>query len=292
MPGWGSWEWVGLDIREELSKCFQTLTFQPGELPTCDVLFVVKHPITLEILNRIPGKTSVIYCPVDHYGSGAELDQDGAMLRRCSRVIVHCQRLRRYFEPYTPVDYIDHHVKFVAPMRQTFLNDGYFLWVGVRSNLAPLVEWVNEHPLPGELRLLTNPENASVVPKPGELGFRRDLPVRIESWSPERHLEWTAEARAAIDIKGNDFRSRHKPPAKAMDFIASGLPLAINPDSSVVEHLARMGFDIPSPLDMDLWLSQKYWEETKAFGRALRELLSLERIGRRYRRIVDEVVVE
>ena len=56
---------------------------------------------------------------------------------------------------------------------------------------------------------------------------------------------------AAIDIKGDDFRSRHKPPAKAIDFIASGVPLAMNPDSSMVEHLARMGFDVASPLDTE-----------------------------------------
>jgi hypothetical protein len=34
---------------------------------------------------------------------------------------------------------------------------------------------------------------------------------------------------------------------KAIDFIASGLALAMNPDSSPVEHLARMGFEICSP---------------------------------------------
>src|SRR5229473_6613947 len=120
MPGWGSWRWVGLDVRQELSKYFQALIFQPGELPNCSVLVVVKHPGTLELLNRIPGNTSVIYCPVDHYGSASELDQDGAMLRRCSRVVVHCERLRRYFEPYAPVVYMDHHVKFTAPMRPSF----------------------------------------------------------------------------------------------------------------------------------------------------------------------------
>src|SRR3989442_9412999 len=108
----------------------------------------------------------------------------------------------------------------------------------------------------------------------------------------ERRMELTAGARGAIDIKGSDFRSRHKPPAKAIDFIASGLPLAMNLDSSSVEHLARMGFDVASPLDTERWMSREYFEETCRFGRAVRELLSIRRIGRRYKRIVEDVLAE
>jgi hypothetical protein len=116
--------------------------------------------------------------------------------------------------------------------------------------------------------------------------------VRVYNWSKELHLELVAGARAAIDIKDQDFRSRHKPPAKAIDFIASGLTLAMNPDSSPVAHLARMGFDVADPLDIERWLSQAYWHETQSLGRALAELLSLERVGRRYKRIIDEVLAE
>ena len=39
-------------------------------------------------------------------------------------------------------------------------------------------------------------------------------------------------AVAAIDIKGDDFRARHKPPAKMLDFLASGVPVITNPGSS------------------------------------------------------------
>jgi hypothetical protein len=116
--------------------------------------------------------------------------------------------------------------------------------------------------------------------------------VRIEEWTPERQLELTAKARAAIDIKGTDFRPRHKPPAKGIDFIASGLPLAMNPDCSTVEHLSRMGFDVVSPLDIDRWFAPEYWEETRRFGIALRELLSRQRVGLRYKRIIAQVLSE
>jgi hypothetical protein len=66
----------------------------------------------------------------------------------------------------------------------------------------------------------------------------------------------------------------------------------MNPDSCVVEHLARLGFDVPSPLDPERWLSQEYAEETRRFGTALRELLSLARVGRRWRRLLEAVLAE
>jgi hypothetical protein len=94
------------------------------------------------------------------------------------------------------------------------------------------------------------------------------------------------------DIKDNDFRSGHKPPAKAIDAVASGVPLAMNPDSSPVEHLGRLGFEVATPLDTQRWFSRAYWEETQRFGRALRELLSLERVGQRFRRIIEDVIKE
>jgi hypothetical protein len=291
-PGWGSWDWVGSDICCEVSKYFRTIVYKPRELPVCDVLLMIKHPLPLEMLEQVPLKTPVIYVPVDYYGSAAEIDQDSRRLRKCHRIIVHCERLRRYFEPYSSTDSMDHHVKFAPPLRKSYRAKGFFLWVGVRSNLVPLVEWVNEHPLQGELYVLTNPDNPETALEAADLGFRPDSPIRIQTWNKERHLALTAQARAAIDVKGNDFRSRHKPAAKAIDFIASGLPLAMNPDSCVVDHLARMGFDIPSPLDTSSWLSMEFWRETVTFGKALREVLSLARIGRRYKRIIDDVLAE
>jgi hypothetical protein len=186
---------------------------------------------------------------------------------------------------------MDHHVKFAAAAAACHPS-GFILWVGVRTNLPPLVEWVNGHSLPGELRVLTNCEQPQVPPSAADLGFRPDVGVRIANWTAERQVEWTATARAALDIKGMDFRSRHKPAAKAVDFIASGLPLAMNPESSSVEHLAELGFAVPSPLNQARWLSRAYRQETQRFGGALRELLSRERIGRRYRRVIDGVLAE
>jgi hypothetical protein len=291
MPGWGSWEWLGSDLRQELARYYETLVFSDS-VPRCDVAVIVKHPLEPEIVTQLAQRSSVVYCPVDHYGSVAEIDGDAALLRRCARILVHCERLRRYFEPYAPVEFIDHHVKFTPEGDSGYRREGYILWIGVRSNIAPLVSWVNSHPLPSELCVLTNLEDPARRPHPSDFGFSVHHQIRIENWTRERHIELVVGARGALDVKGDDFRSRHKPPAKAIDFIAAGLPLAMNPESSPVEHLRRMGFEVTSPLDWDRWLSQEYWEETRRFGWSLRELLSRERIGRRLRNVIEDVLAQ
>jgi hypothetical protein len=237
-------------------------------------------------------RAAIFYAPVDHYGSPDEIVTHAPLLRHFARIIIHCHRLCPHFEPFAPVEYLDHPIKFAAPLRRRFRRTGNLLWVGVRSNLPPLVEWVNEHPLPLPLDVLTNPEDPDRLPSPEEFGFRSDRAVTVHRWTPERHIAFAAKARAAIDVKGSDFRSRHKPPAKAIDFLASGLPLAMNPDSSPAEHLAGLGFRVCSPLDTDRWLSEAYWNETRAIGRQLRHDLTGPKVAARFLKIVKAVLAE
>jgi hypothetical protein len=289
VPGWGSWDWVGGDVAEALSGVLNVRVFQGWKVPDGEIVVAVKHQPPADWVDQVAQRARLIYAPVDTYGSAAEIDRDVVWLRKCAQIVIHCERQRKYFAPYAPVEYMDHHVKFVAPMREEYQARGDLLWVGVRSNLAPLVKWVNEHPLPAPLDVLTNLEDPEHPPTPAEIGFGAGTAVRVHDWSPERHVAMTAAARAVIDIKGDDFRSRHKPPAKAIDFIASGVPLAMNEGASPVEHLARMGFEVASPLDAGRWLSRPYWEETRRFGLALRELLSRERVAWRWERMIREV---
>jgi hypothetical protein len=289
VPGWGSWDWIGADLSLALSKDFTTRAFRAWEEPDCDIVVLVKHPPRSDWVERVARRAAIIYAPVDAYDSAAAIDADAAWLRKCARIVLHCDRLQKYFASYTSVEYLDHHVKFVAPMRDAFQPRGHLLWVGVRSNLGPLVRWVNTHELPAPLDILTNLEDPERIPTAAGAGFRADAEVQIHHWSPERQVALTTSARGALDIKGDDFRSRHKPPAKAIDFVASGLPLAMNQESSPVEHLARMGFEVASPLDPERWLSRDYWEETRRFGLAIRELLSRQRVARRWKRLIEEV---
>ena len=114
--------------------------------------------------------------------------------------------------------------------------------------------------------------------------------MRIESWTPERHRERLAECRAVLDIKGQDFRARHKPASKAIDAIASGVPLAMNADSSSTAYLRGLGFEIASPQDTDRWLSRPYWEQTRAFGARLRKQMLLTTVADRMAQILSDVL--
>ncbi len=290
MPDFGSWQWVGADIADELSKDFDVRIFD-REIPPADLVVFVKFKPEPDVVRRISHSSAVIYCPIDVYGSSGEIDADAAALGACDRVLIHCERLRKYFTAYAPVEYIDHHVKFSAPMRSIFITDGPILWVGVRSNLPPLVEWVNRQHLPDELWILTNPENPTEIPRPDEVGFQPHNRIRIERWSAERQREWTTVCRGALDIKGDDFRARHKPPAKSIDFLASGIPIALQPDSSAAEYYSHRGFKSANLDDVDRWRSHEYWQEVRRFGTELLDLLSRERIGRSWSRIIYEVLV-
>ena len=290
MPNWGSWHWIGADLCAHLASWFRTSTFRWGEVPICDVCVIVKHPPPREFVAALDPRTALIFCPVDYYGDARSIDADRAFLQRCSRIVIHCERLRRYFVRFAPVEYIDHHLRFHAPLRKQRRADGEFLWIGVRSNLLPLIEWANSNALPGPLRVLTNWEHPERMPSAAEIGFRTAMEVRLENWTPDCHRARLSECRAVLDVKGVDFRARHKPPAKALDVIASGVPLAMNADSSSVEHLANLGFAVAS-LDHPLrWLSADYAAETIRFGSCLRELLALERVGYRWRRLIEAVL--
>jgi glycosyltransferase involved in cell wall biosynthesis len=292
MPGWGSWDWVGTFLLEQLTAAFNTSTFEQWKAPEADAVVVIKHVPPAEWVERVKRRSAVIYCPIDQYGAPTEIDADAGWLRACARVIVHCRRLLPYLGSFAAASYLDHPIKYATPTRKVFRPVGPLLWVGVRSNLAPLVAWVNSHPLPAPLDILTNPEILGRIPSPAELGFRLDCEVRVHEWTPERHLQFVANARAALDIKGDDFRSRHKPPAKAIDFIASGLPLAMNPGTSPVEHLAALGLKVPSPLDIETWLSERYWKETRRVGERLTRELAPTSLAGRFQKLINAALAD
>ena len=290
--GWGSWQWVGAAMCETLSARFDTFTFRAGEGVRADAVVFVKFLPDPETLTELAHTAAVIFCPVDVYGSAREIYLDRPRLRLCDRIIVHCHRLQNLFAPFARVEYLDHHVRFVAEPKIARQPGGMVLWTGSCSNLPPLVEWVNRHQLPGPLCVLTDVPAETARPLAVDYGFRSRQRVSVERWSAARHTELLSQAWLALDIKGADFRQRNKPPAKALDFIASGLPLAMNADSSSAEHLDRLGFQLAIPEDVGHWTSAAYLHETIRCGAALRELLSKERVAFRLARIIEQTLSE
>jgi len=271
MPEFPSWEWVGQDLAEELQSTAETTVFQHA-VPACDAVVFVKFKLDTNALSQIRQRSRVFFCPVDIYESAAEIDADWKALRQCDCVIPHTPTLSKYFVSYTRVECLDHHLKFTISPQPEHKTSGPILWTGNAGNLPPLVEWVNQHSLPEGLWILTNLPHSDN--RAADLGFHASRKVRVADWSPERHREWLGMARAALDIKGTDFRSRHKPATKANDLIASGIPLAMNADSSPAIELASRGFVLARPTDPDYWLSKEYWQKTQEYGTNLKTSLS------------------
>ncbi len=289
-PGAGSWEWLGEDMAQALKGSLETVVFD-REVPDCDVVVFIKYKPSAEMLREIGQRAAIVYCPVDVYGSAAEIDADPGLLL-CDRVIVHCPKLGKYTRSYAPTICLDHHWKFATPVRQEFLTDGPLLWVGVRTNLPPVAKFLSEQRWQDEIWILTNPEHPDDLEFPQRLGLPTGLTFRFEEWTAARHLEWLTQSRAVFDVKGEDFRSRHKPAAKAMDMVASGVPLAINSQSSPAESLRRLGFEVASLEDRKRWLSQEYWEQTVSFAQQIRERNSLTNLTTAWETLIQEVLIE
>ncbi|WP_417850308.1 hypothetical protein [Thalassoglobus sp.] len=281
-PGFGSWEWVGQDLVDELEM--ETVETFRDVVPSCDIAVFIKFKPPYEQLCHLRERCHLVYCPVDIYGSAAEIDLDSDSLSVFDCLITHASALTKYFSPYARVELVDHHVKYVAPLPTKQKTSGPVLWTGNASNLTPLVQWSRQNRLPEELWILTNLQQDAL--SPDRLGFNSYNRVRSENWSPERHREWAQIAQAAIDIKGKDFRARHKPPTKAYDFIASGLPLAMNAESRPIVDVAQHGLQLVEPTDIEQWFSKEYWEATQLLGQKLNRELSRSKVAQKLLRIL------
>ncbi|MCA9037309.1 MAG: hypothetical protein KDA91_19370, partial [Planctomycetaceae bacterium] len=105
--------------------------------------------------------------------------------------------------------------------------DGHFIWIGKLCNLGPVVKWVNQRSLSRPLVIIS--DLGEMPSSSRQLGFTARNSIDFVRWSARDHIEQTRHAFAAIDVKGEEFRSRHKPPAKMLDFLASGIPVISSP---------------------------------------------------------------
>jgi len=228
LSGFGSWNWLGAGLINALGPDVHAVSFRDvATPPTVDVVVFLKFKPPVEILEQLKSRNCrLIFVPVDVYGSASEIDNDIDSIRCFDFVIVHCRRLIRYFNAAARVEYLDHPLKYVLPEPRVDWQPGPLLWVGRRCNISPIVEWVNRCNVTQDLWILTESNGREASPE--EFGFSRPGHIRVGTWTPARHLEWLRNAGFAIDIKGPDFRARHKPPAKLFDYLASGIPVLVN----------------------------------------------------------------
>ena len=290
-----SWNWVGADTARELAKYADVSVFESfRQIPSSDVIMIVKHrpPLALVDAWRRRG-IKLVYVPVDAYGFRSEIHQDRRLLEAFDLVLAHDELVLECLRPYcSRIGLVEHHGKYslaeMAPHRQ----DGYVLWVGGLQHAPYLMDWLERHPSRREVRVLTDADNTAAAGEARKLARRLDIRFEVSGrsinghgmhkWSEAEQQRMMQECKAAIDVKGEDFRQSTKPPTKAQKFISSGIPFACNCETSASRYFRKLGFELASPLEEETWFSRDYWLRTRRFAEDLRSRIAIEPVGRAY----------
>jgi hypothetical protein len=294
-----SWEWVGADIANELCKYYNVLTYKRTEVPAADVIFFIKHiPRSEQFEEYRATGAKLVFVPIDYFRDESHINEYRGFLSNCDLIVAHAQSLVGYFQPHAPTHLIEHHGKYFLPELHPYRSDGYALWVGGVENVPPLLEYIEQNPLEIELRILTNLQHPQMRKKAKNAANRNGIPMKIDGdrlngfqtypWSVGLQADMFREARVAIDIKGASFNQQNKPPTKAQQFVASGIPIAMN-SCGVSSYFAQYGLTIPAPQDAR-WLSIDYHEEVQKIAPMLRSNLTLPSIGSQYKKLVERVL--
>ncbi len=264
-------------------------------------MFIIKERPSHRFIDAARQKGSrIVYCPIDFYQSQAHLVGDADFLRACDMVLVHCERLLPLIRSYCPNShFVEHHDGYSLPEMGEFKEKGFILWVGGCQYLGYVFSWLQQHPIRNEVKLLTDLNKAwstRGARRYASLSLSRKTPsiiagYEVYSWSERLQFEMMRECKAAIDVKQVEiFNQYYKPPTKAQKYIGSGIPFAVNPESCSAEYFRTRGFQVASQLETDRWFSRSYWEDTRRFGRKLREYTSLEAVGLRYKELVESLL--
>jgi hypothetical protein len=291
-----SWAWIGRDMAAALSGDYAVTLFESFETaPAADIVFAVKHRpperFAAEVQTR---QARLVYAPVDIYQDQAEVAADAPMLARCDLVLLHGETLLPYIAPYTSrIEMAEHHLRFALDEPAPYRKDGYVLWVGAAGNLPHLLKFLASHPLPYELRLLTDAFVKERRIAAHYLAARMGVCLQFGkdevngfpafAWSEAAQAQMMRACRAALDIKGQDFNQSTKPPAKAQKFIASGIPFACNEGSPMAHYFLKRGFELAQPEDTARLFSHDYWNETRQEAARLRQKLSFGSVSAAYR---------
>jgi len=290
-----SWEWVGLGMAGELQKYFKVVLFRDfSQVPDANILMIVKQrPQAVFTAAAKARGARIVYVPIDIYESEQEIAEDAAMLRDCDLVLLHSGALRAYIAPFCPaVALVEHHARYALDELLPARPDGFVLWVGGCQHVPYLIHWLQAQRPSYEVRLLTDLHNRRARIAAHVAAHEMGLSLKFDAtaingypafdWSEAAQDQMMRHCAAAIDIKGSSFSQITKPPTKAQQFIASGIPFACNAGNSIAEYFEAHDFAVAEANDAGRLFSRDYWEETRAFAPRLREWTSLESVGRNY----------
>lgn len=302
-----SWDWVGLDTGRELSKYYNVKYFESlKSLPNADAIIVIKQQVPTEFIKEgIRRGIQMIYIPIDFYVSQEHLKKDAKNLSLYHSVLSHSERLTTYLKPYCKrIGFVNHNNKFALSIEDmpSYQEKGYVIWIGGCQYVAYLCHHLRKHPISHPVKIVTDINCDRARHTANQLGAKLGFDLNLSSvsksidgheiyqWSERTQYEMMKDAKAAIDIKGNnDWNQKLKPPTKAQKFIASGIPFAINSESYSTEYFSHHGFNIVSPQFQDRWFSREYWEETREFSQKIRDMTSIEMVGKVLKGVIENV---
>jgi len=286
-----------------LGGSFKTILFKDfARIPPSDAVLAIKVAPPLRFVRRIQRRGGrVIFLPIDGYADEAGIHADRALLGACDLVLAHSETLARCLAPYCRrVGFVEHHGKYTLPALAPYRPEGFILWVGGLQNLPYLLAWIERHPLRHPLRILTDVTNPRARRAARRVAADLGVALRFTAgainghemrpWSEAAQRAALQECKAALDIKGDGFNQRSKPPTKAQKYVSSGIPFACNADSEAARYFRDRGFDLASPDTEDRWYSEAYWRETQSFAVQLRRTIALESVAEAYRAYIEAVL--
>ena len=295
-----SWDWVGLGMADELGQYFHVVLFRDFDaIPDTDLILIVKQRPPAAFVGAAKSRGArVCFAPVDVYQSQEEIAVDAGMLGDCHAVLLHSEALRPALAPYcSNITLVEHHARYALDELATFKPEGFLLWIGALQHLPHVLGWLECNPPPIEVRLLTDLNMRSARIAAHVEAHRQGLALRIqegringypaEPWSEAAQATLMQGCKAAIDIKGSSFSQVTKPPTKAQQFVASGVPFGCNPSHPATAYFRSHGFELADARDFNRLLSHAYWAETRHFAGRLRELTARDAVGRVYRQILE-----
>jgi hypothetical protein len=294
-----SWEWVGLAMASELGRDFDVMLFDDfAEVPNAEAILIVKLRPPAGFLAKAQASGARLYfAPIDVYQDPQEIAADAELLGQCEAVLSHSEALLPMLAPFCrKVAPVEHHARFALDRLAEYRSDGFLLWVGAFQHAPYLLHWLARHPSPIPVRLLSDLDNRAARVAghllAHELGFSLHIGDgqinghAVERWSEAAQAALMASCKAAIDIKGKTFNQITKPPTKAQQFVASGIPFACNANHPAMGYFRARGFELAADDDLDRLLSKAYWAETRRFAGRLQQWTSLAAVGQAYRRIL------